>query len=139
MPVPLINGIAHSWNNINVILFGTPIIGITGVEWNIKQDVNDNYGAGPYPVSRGFGKFEYNGSMELYYDTWLQIVQNSPNKDPFQLPPFDIPISFNGGGIQPSTVVLKAVNFMEAPVAPNQGDTSIKVKIPLRIGLIENK
>jgi hypothetical protein len=136
--VPLINGVAHSWNNINLILFGTPVIGITAIEWSSKQDINDNYGAGPIPVSRGYGKKEYTGSIELYYDTWRDIINNAPNKDPLDIPFFDIPVTF-GGTVTPSVVVLKACNFLEAPVSVNQGDTMIKVKIPLRIALIENK
>lgn len=139
MPIPLINGVAHSWNNVNLILFGTPVIGITSIEWARKQTIDDNYGAGQYPVSRGYGQMEFSGAIELYYDTWLDIINNAPNKDPYLMPFFDIPVTFAGGGITPSVIVLKAVNFMEDGFTTASGDTKISVKIPLRIAMIENK
>jgi hypothetical protein len=139
MATPLINGIAHSWNNINLILFGNPVIGITSVEWDRKQEVVNNYGAGPYAVSRGFGKVEQSASIEMYYETWLGIVNAAPNKDPYLIPLFDVPITFNGGGIVPSVLVLKACSIAADPVTVAQGDTSIKVKVALTVGLIENK
>lgn len=139
MPTPLINGVAHSWANINLILFGNPVIGITAIEWSSKQTINDNYGAGQYPVSRGYGNFEYTGAIELYYDTWKTIIDSAPHRDPLLIPFFDIPIVFGGVGVPPSALVLRAVNFMELPVAVAQGDTKISIKIPLKIAFIENK
>lgn len=139
MAATLINGIAHSWNNVNLILFGNPVVGITSIEWDRKQEVVNNYGAGPYAVSRGFGKVEQSASIELYYETWLSIVNAAPNKDPYKIPLFDIPVTFNGGGIVPSVVVLKGCNIAGDPVTMNQGDTSVKVKVALAVGLIENK
>lgn len=139
MPIPLINGIAHSWNNVNLILFGSPVVGITSVEWDRKQEVVNNYGAGPYAVSRGFGRIEQSASIELYYDTWLGIINAAPGKDPYQIPLFDVPITFNGGGIVPSTVILKGCSIAGDPVTIGEGDTAVKVKVALAVGLIENK
>lgn len=136
---PLINGVAHSWANINLILFGNPVIGITAIEWNRKQNKANNYGAGQLPISRGYGNIESNGSIELYYDTWKSIIDASPDKDPLKIPFFDIPIVFGGTGIQPTSIVLRACEFMEANISMVQNDTKVTVKIPLIIADIENK
>ena len=136
--IPLINGIANSWNNITCIISGVPIIGITNIEWNYKQAKDLNYGAGAYPVSRGYGKKEYSGSIEIYYETLKAIEQIAPLKDITNIPSFDIVVTFAGGGIIPNVVVLKSCEFMEMPFAVSQGDTKISIKIPLSVAYVKN-
>jgi hypothetical protein len=137
--IPLVNGIANTWNNITCIISGVPIIGITNIEWNYKQAKDLNYGAGAYPVSRGYGKKEYSGSIEIYYETLKAIEQIAPLKDITNIPSFDIVVTFAGGGIIPNVVVLKSCEFMEMPFAVSQGDTKISIKIPLSVAYVENK
>jgi hypothetical protein len=138
MAVPLINGIAHSWSTVNVVIFGTQLRGITAVEYNKKQNIVDNFGAGQYPVSRGYGNVECDGAIEMYVDELNKLMSISPNRNPLELPFFDIVIVYAGIGIAPTRVTLKACNFMELPVAVAQGDTNIKVKIPLKIADVVN-
>ena len=137
--IPLINGIANSWNNITCIIAGTPIIGITNIEWNYKQAKDLNYGAGAYPVSRGYGKKEYSGSIEIYYETLKSIESIAPLNDITNIPMFDIVVTFGGVGIVPNVVVLKACEFMEMPFSATQGDTKISIKIPLSVAYVQNK
>lgn len=134
---PIINGINYAWANISLILFQTPVIGIVGIDYRIKQDKKNNYGAGVQPVSRAYGNYEYEGSIELYLDTWKSIIASSPNRDPLLIGPFDIPVTFAGNGVLTSKDVLRAVEFMENPLSSKSGDTKIIVKIPLIIGSID--
>jgi hypothetical protein len=137
MATPLINGINYSWANVSVVLFGTPVIGILAINYKAKQNKENNYGAGIEPVSRGYGNKEYEGSIELYTDTWKGIIAASPNRDPLQIPPFDIPVVFGGTGVLTSKDVLRAVEFMENPLDAKSGDTKLIVTIPLIIAAIE--
>lgn len=139
MPVsnPLINGINYSWSNISVILFGAPITGIVAINYKRKQKKENNYGQGVKPVSRGYGMEEYEGDIEIYVDVWKQIIAASPNRNPMEIPPFDIPVSFSGTGVQTDKDVLRSVEFMEDPFESKTGDTKITVKIPLIIGGVD--
>jgi hypothetical protein len=137
MPTPLINGINYSWANVSVVLFGTPVVGILAIDYKRKQKKENNYGAGNEPVSRGYGMKEYEGSIELYTDTWKAIIAASPNRDPMQIVPFDIPVVFGGTGVLTTKDVLRAVEFLEDPLETKTGDTKITVKIPLIIGGID--
>lgn len=138
MPAPaLVNGINYSYSNISVILFGTPVVGILSIEYTRKQKKENNYGAGNQPVSRGYGNYEYEGSIELYTDTWKGIINSSPGRDPLKIAPFDIPITFGGTGVLTTKDVLRAVEFMSDPLEGKSGDTKLTVKIPLIIGGIE--
>lgn len=133
----LINGVNYSWNNVSLILFGTPIVGIMSISYKRKQKKENNYGAGPEPISRGYGMKEYEGEIELYLDTWKQIIAASPNRDPFQIPFFDIPVSFSGEGVTTTKDTLRACEFTEEGMDTKSGDTKITIKIPLIIGGID--
>lgn len=137
MPTPLINGINYSWANVSLTLFGVPVTGITKIDYKRKQTKENNYGAGSQPVSRGYGNYEYEGSIELYLDEWKRIVAASPNRDPLLIAPFDIQVVFGGTGVAVDKDVLRSVEFMEDPLTTSQGDTKIVVAIPLIIGAIE--
>ena len=135
--VPLINGVNYSNGNVSVILFGTPLTGIVSIDYKVKQKKDNNYGAGFEPVSRGYGMKEYEGSIEIYLEVWKGIIAAAPNRDPLQIPPFDIPVTYSGTGVTTSKDVLRAVEFMENPLESKSGDTKITVKIPLIIGGID--
>lgn len=133
----LVNGVNYSWGNISVVLFGTPVVGILSIEYKRKQKKENNYGAGFEPISRGYGMKEYEGSIELYTDTWKSIIASSPNRDPLQITPFTIPVTFGGTGVLTNKDVLLAVEFLEDPLESKTGDTKLTVKIPLIIGGIQ--
>ena len=137
MATPIINGINYSWANITLNLFGVPVVGITKIDYKRKQKKENNYGIGSQPVSRGYGNYEYEGSIELYLDEWKRIIAAAPNRDPLLIPPFDIQVVYAGRGIIADKDVLKAVEFTEDNFTANQGDTKLMVTIPIVIGLIE--
>lgn len=137
MATPLINGINYSWANITLVLFGVPVVGITKIEYKRKQKKENNYGVGSQPVSRGYGNYEYEGSIEIYQDEWKRIIAASPSKDPLLIPPFEIQVLYSGRGITTEKDILKAVEFMEDNFSASSGDTKLMVTVPLVIGLIE--
>ena len=139
MSNPLINGVNYSWANVKLVLFGVPVVGITQIEYKRKQKKENNYGFGLEPVSRGYGNKEYEGKITLYRDEWNAIIAAAPNRDPLDIPWFDIQVSFAGTRVQPVLDVLKACEFMEDPFTVAQGDTKILVEIPLIIGSIDHK
>lgn len=139
---PLINGVAYSSANINVIL---PIVGavpgIQSIVYNQTTDVMENYALGQDPVSRGFGQNKYTGSIEIYKETYDLIVAASPNRNPTMLPFFDIVVTFGGflGGqaIPFKKEVLRSVTFKSNGTEVKSGDTKIIVKVDLAIAGIE--
>lgn len=137
MSTPLINGVNYSWANISVILFGTPITGIVAIDYKQKQNKTNNYGAGNEPVSRGYGMVEYEASIEIYTDVWKQIIAASPNRNPLQIPAFDIPVTYGGDGVLTNKDVLRSVEFLENPLEAKSGDTKLTVKIPLIIAGVD--
>lgn len=133
----IVQGIAYSWANISVILFGVPLVGITSIEYKRKQKKDNNYGAGTQPVSRGYGQYEYEGSLELYLETWKAVIAGAPDRDPMQIGPFDIPVTYSGQGVTTMKDTLMACEFIEDPLESKSGDTKILVKVPIIIGMIK--
>lgn len=138
MPVtPLINGINYSWANVSLVLFGVPVVGITKIDYKRKQKKENNYGFGQQPISRGYGNYEYEGSIELYLEEWKAIIAAAPSRDPLLIAPFDIQVVYGGSRVVADKDVLRSVEFMEDPLGTNQGDQKILVNIPLIIASIE--
>lgn len=134
----LINGIAYSWTSVTLILFGVPVTGITKIEYKRAQKKENNYGAGALPISRGYGNYEFTGSIEIYQDELRRIIASAPGRDPLAIGIFDIPVVFQlpGGTYQKDT--LKACEFMEEGLTASQGDTKLMVTLPLIIGDIKH-
>lgn len=130
MPTPLINGTSYANANISVNPFGTPLVGITSIEYKRKQTKTNNYGAGVEPVSRGYGIAEYEGSIEVYLEEWKAFIAAAPGRDVLRIPPFNIPVTFSGEGVLTTQDTLLAVEFSEDSMESKTGDTSIKIKIP---------
>jgi hypothetical protein len=133
----LINGVNYSWSSIQVVLFGVPVQGIVSIEYKKKQSKTNNYGAGKKPVSRGYGREEYDGSIEIYTDEWKKIIAASPNRNPLEIGWFDIPVLYGNSLADATSDTLLAVEFMEDPFSAKEGDTKLTVKIPLIIGDIK--
>jgi len=134
---PLINGVNYSWANITLVLFGVPVVGITKISYKRKQKKENNYGAGSQPVSRGYGNYEYEGSIELYMDEWKRIIAGAPDRDPLQIPPFDIQVLYSGARLGAEKDVLRSCEFLEDGFDGKQDDTKLLVTVPLIIGSIE--
>lgn len=133
----LINGINYSYSNIKMILFGVQVNGITKISYKKKQTKENNYGMGTQPVSRGYGNYEYEGSIEMYLDEWKRIIAAAPNRDPLAIAPFDVSIVYGGTSVQADKDVLRSVEFLEDPLDANQGDTKLLVTIPIILAGID--
>lgn len=133
----IVNGTNYSWNDIKLVLFGVPVIGISKIEYKSKQTKENNYGMGAEPVSRGLGNKEYEGSIDLYVDEWKRIIAAAPNRDPLDIAPFDIQVIYGGTRVLPDVDILQACEFMENPFTAASGDSKIIVTIPLIIGAIK--
>jgi hypothetical protein len=134
----LVNGTNYSWANVKMILFGIPVIGITKINYGKKQVKDNNYGFGSEPVSRGYGRIEYEASIEIYKDEWQRIIAAAPNNDPLNIAPFSIQVLYGnipgqGGVVLPHQDTLYNCEFLEDPMSTSEGDTKILLTIPMVI------
>lgn len=93
MSIPLINGVTRSWAQVQILIGGLPFMGVRGINYSTKRVVNQHYGIGDEPVSRGYGNKSYDsGSIEISLDDWKAICASAPNGDPTLLAPFQIKV-----------------------------------------------
>ncbi len=138
MAAVLINGINYSSSNVSVILLGFgPLIGVTEINYEKVQTIEDNYELGPEPNSRGYGQNAYTGNVSMYKDLWNSVIDSSPSKDPAKRPMADLIITFGGQGVPFRKETVKAINFKNNPMAVKSGDTKLTCKIDLAVGGIE--
>ncbi len=134
--MPLINGVNYSWQDLQIQIVGltVPIVGITKVNYKPKQKKENNYGLGTKPISRGYGNYEFEGSIELYLDEWKAIQAASPNNDPLQMSPFDIIIVMGDGTSTPlKKDVLQSCEFTDDDFKADQGNTKLLITATLII------
>lgn len=134
----LVNGINYSWANVKLVLFGVPVVGITKISYGKKQVKENNYGAGSEPISRGYGRIDYEASIEIYKDEWMRIINAAPNNDPLNISPFTVQVIYGnipgqGGIVLPNKDTLYNCEFMEDPMSTSEGDTKILLTIPLLV------
>ncbi len=136
--IPLINGVEYSWGDIVCLIDGTPVVGITGVEYSEEQEVVDNYGAGRYPISRSKGRISCSGKLTLYASEVNALTANVPNKRLQDVAPFDIVVSYvpTEGGVVVNDV-LRNCQFKKNSRSWSEGDTSATVDLDLAISHIE--
>ncbi len=132
----LINGEAYIWEQIVFSLFNTPIAGIKAISYEDDQEVQDNYGAGNRPISRGYGNIKCTGSVTLEMIEVEALQEASPTGRVQDIPEFDVIVSFqpNIGAIRTHT--LKNCRFKKNSRGMKQGDMQIDVELPFVVGEI---
>jgi len=133
----LINGVNYSWGNLAVVIFGNVTIGITEISYKRKQEKTNNYGAGNEPISRGYGRVEYEGSITMYVDEWKRIIQAAISQginSPLEISASDMQVVYAGSRVLPSTDKIESFEFLEDPFDGKEGDTKFMVTIPIIIG-----
>jgi len=134
----LINGEAHSWDNIQVRLFGRTVQGISAISYTDEQEITMNPGAGNKPVSYSKGSIQFSGTITLESKE-VQAISDSATVDRLQdIPPFPINVAF----ISASTGLMSnhklcSCLFKNNGRSASTGDTQVNVELELAIGDIE--
>ncbi len=136
----LINGIEYGWSDIKVNFLGRTVQGITSIKYGNKRDKQNNYGAGPDPVSRGRGNNVPNCSMSLSMKE-MEAIQNAipRGKGIESIPPFPIIVSYDpeDGSSPIITDRILAAEFTGKEREVKQGDGEIIHECEMIVGKIE--
>lgn len=131
----LINGRAYDWDSLTTLIAGVPVSGIVKIDYDESQVKEDNYGAGTKPVARGYGRKTSTASITLFAEEVEAICASAPNGNLINISPFEIIVSYRVGTII-TTHILKNVEFTKNHRTANEGDTSLKVDLPLIVSHI---
>lgn len=127
MATPLINGKAYDWSEIDIRfsnIAGEPIAGIKAISWKRDRKSELNYGIGSQPISRGFGNWTYEASIDLDYNAQVTLQRLSPDGTLHGLGEFDVVISHQNSdeGKETTTLIQRCI-FTEDGMDAKQDDT----------------
>lgn len=129
---PLINGTEPAWANLTVNIAGVPVNGITAIEYNEKQTVENIYGFGQHPVGRGYGNIEPSCKITLLMSEVEAIRAASPSGRLQDIAPFDIIVAYTPvNAVKITTHRIRNCQFTDNPVTHTQN--SIKTEIALEL------
>jgi hypothetical protein len=136
---PLVNGIRHSWASVRVNVLGRTVTGITEINYEDDQEMEDAIGAGGLPTHRGLGKYTAKADMKLYNYEVDAILQAAGKGASLQdIAPFDITITYlEDGNDGLVTHVLRNVQFTGNKRSAKGGDKNLTVPMKLIISHIE--
>jgi hypothetical protein len=92
--IPLVNRYTYDWADISLIIGGVPVTGITGIEYDDDQEVQNNYGAGRYPISRSKGRISCTAKLTLTIEETRAIQKNSLTGRLQDIEPFNIVVCY---------------------------------------------
>ncbi len=134
---PLVNGTAYSWAQIEARIFDVPVAGITAISYEESQEMQDNFGAGNRPVSRGYGRIETSGSITLEMAEVEALQAAAPGGRLSAIPEFAIVVSYlpEGGVIR--THRLNNCRFKGNKREVSSGDMSIEVELEMLVSHVD--
>jgi hypothetical protein len=125
MAVPLINGKAYDYTQITISVLGSPLAGVSQINYTETQDKTNNFGTGNRPVSRGQGAINATCSLEISMTDVERLRSAAPNRSLLFLPAFDIIVIYING-VTTHRHIIKNVEFSDDGTETSQGDTDIK-------------
>lgn len=136
---PLVNGTAYSWSQITVNILGVPVAGVSAINYNEEQEMQDNYGAGNRPTARGYGRITTEGSITLHMEE-VEALQAAVSTGRLQdIPEFDVVVAYLPEGGNIVTHTLKNCRMKNNGREVSEGDMVINVEIPMQISHINWK
>lgn len=136
---PLINGREYGWADIVVNIGGVPITGIRAVKYSQEMEKQDLYGAGRYPVARGYGRVKTQASITLLAGQVMALQNQAPEGQIFRIKPFNIVVSYQPEAGAMVTHILKNCEFLKSEIDFKEGDAFKEIELPLIVSHIQNK
>lgn len=138
--VPLINGKAYSWADISVMFFGIRMMGITSISYKDMQEKTNEYGAGSFPVSRSYGKYEATCEIEIELKEMvaIQAAAKRAGANRIQdIPAFPIDVSYMAEAGRVINDRICNAEFTDNVREGKTGDGRLVVKAVLVVSHIE--
>lgn len=132
IPIPaLINGKSYDWQQIQVVILGVPIVGITALDYSDSSTMENIYGAGRFPVSRGYGKYEAMATITMLMEELENITSIAPNRRIQDIPEFNITVAYVDTENIVRNHTIRNCRFKGNNRKTASGDTSIPVELEL--------
>ena len=120
----LINGKSYSYVHITAVGLGGAFPGMKTISYEQTQPKPNNWGTSEKPVSRGKGKKDATGSMQLSMNDIEALRDAAPNGSLLDIPAFDFILAY-GNPQKPVTHILKSLEFENDGGDGSEDDTDL--------------
>jgi hypothetical protein len=130
MALPFINGVQYNWGQVAIRALGNVFGGVDKVMYEEDQVVENNYGAGNYPIGQGLGKINAKGTISLYQEELEALAAAAPGRRLPAIPNFDITVTFiPEAGQSLVTHTIRNCRFTNNKRDMSAGDTKVSSEI----------
>ncbi len=120
-----------SWKDITAAIGGKILDGITEVSYSKKATKELLYGRGNKPHKVLTGNFEFEGKITIWQSELIAMEKSAPDGEILNLE-FDITIAYIPKDSTDQVIkTLKGVQITDVTEAMAQGDTHMKVELPI--------
>jgi hypothetical protein len=120
-----------AWKDITIVFGGRVIDGITNVEYSKKKNKEALFGRGNKPWVIQHGNFEYEGKIELWQSEINALELSAPDGEILNME-FDMTVAYVPEGLGYTVIkTLKGCQFTDQTEGMQQGDTHMKVELPI--------
>lgn len=118
------------WNQVQLVLFGRTVEGITEISYDDEQEKEAIMGGGNMPVGVGTGNYKAKCSITLLSEEYNGLMASLPANTRIQdIPATDVSVLYmNGTSVVKD--VIRNFEFVGAAKEIKQGDKMIAMKIP---------
>jgi hypothetical protein len=127
----------YSWARMKFSINNTPVMQLTEVKLEVKQEKKLNYGAGVYPISYGKGPKAYTVSVKLSMAEVAVIMEAAPFKALEELPPFDFIITCVNSDLPILVIKCQNCQFTGNKLESKQGDMTVEAEYELLCPFID--
>lgn len=126
-----INNKEYAWGDITVVVFGRPLVGITGIEYKSKKAKDVKHGWGRNPKSIQHGKREYEGTLTLMQSelTALNRAARAKGYKDILDVDFDIIVTYEADLVVTVDKICCA-SLTESPSGMKEGDAQAEIALP---------
>ena len=127
-----INAREYAWGDVSIVLFGQPVLGIRGLDYNQKKNKEALYAAGRYPKSIQHGRRESEGTLTILQSELIALNKSAIAAGYTDILDVDMDIQVayaDASGITTIDRIVKA-SFTELPQALKEGDMNQEIAIP---------
>jgi hypothetical protein len=129
--LPLVNGKAYEHADVQIVILGVPLVGVTAIDYSDSSEMSNNWGSGRFPVTRGYGKYEAKATLTLLMEEVENITTAAPNRRLQDIPEFNVNIVFIDPQLITRKHTIRNCRFKNNNRKSSSGDTKIEVELEL--------
>lgn len=133
----MINGNEYAWEDVQVVIFGVPLVGIKEVKYGATKSHTNIHGRGAQPVAMGRGKKDAKAGKLVLLQSQFEALQNATpaGKDPTDWAPFEMVVAYAPEGGVITTDIVPYCRVTDWEKGMNNDDENMTIELALVTGI----